>query len=353
MRTSTPPSFRVAAAAWAPRNEWAPFRRACVTIARSNIARSTTTASVFLLSITILFPDGEKISAPCTFPMIVSLQDTMSNTRGVTRPPHWIGSPISRCSSRSATSYPAFAIRPAAYPPAGPAPTTMTSNSSAREPRRIPSLLFCHQDQQERVQVARQGRVVREPARREVRRGDHRPPAVRDDVRRDQPLPVVDLRAFRDLLSLLRDEVHEDAALHRVLDLLRQFLPDLVEGRGRNRDVFRGGVEHLADLLHHAGLSGDRVDELGLPLVPQDLVHLVELVETLPELLDHLLLDLRGGLGLEDCRAAPRRDREPLRYEGLEDLVRGRPRDPGRLRDHLRAAVAVGDQCDVPPRLVA
>src|SRR5216117_2134040 len=42
-----------------------------------------------------------------------------------------MGSPISRCSSTRATSYPAAATFPARYPPAGPAPITTTSKERA------------------------------------------------------------------------------------------------------------------------------------------------------------------------------------------------------------------------------
>src|SRR5213080_2243887 len=106
-------------------------RADAVAAERSNIARCTTTACVRWPSITSRRPEGEYSSAPWTDPMIVSLQSTYSKTRGVTRPPHWIGSPISRCSSTGATAYPAWATLAARYPPAGPAPITTTSKVRA------------------------------------------------------------------------------------------------------------------------------------------------------------------------------------------------------------------------------
>src|SRR2546428_8412561 len=214
------------------------------------------------------------------------------------------------------------------------------------------SLLQIHDDLEEVLQVSRQGCVVRVAARGQVRGRDQRRGAVHDHVRRDQAFAVHDARTFRDFLTGLRDDGESDAAGDRLLDLLPNVLPDLREGRRRHDARLRRLVDQLADLLEDPRLRDDRVDELRLSFRPQDLVEHVELRERVLEVVDHATFDLSGRLRLEDRRAPAGRDRESLLTQALQDLVRGRPGDPRRLGDRLRAPVSVGHERDVSAGLV-
>src|SRR5207244_1491106 len=215
------------------------------------------------------------------------------------------------------------------------------------------SLLQIHDDLEKVLQVSRQGRVVRVATRGQVGRRDQCRRTVHDDVRRDQALAVHDARPFRDLLTGFRDDRESDAAGDRLLDLLPDVLPDLREGRRGHDARLRRLVDQLPDLLEDAGLRDNRVDELRLPLRPQDLVEHVELRERVFEMVDYASLDLARRFGLEDCWAPAGRDGESFLAQALEDLVRRRPGDLRGLGDGLRAAVPVGDERDVSAGLVS
>src|SRR5881392_4030025 len=263
-----------------------------------------------------------------------------------------MGSPISRCSSTSATSYPAAATFPARYPPAGPAPITTTSKERAEVTTfRHHSFRFMMISRKFSRCFDREALSVY--AGRQVRGRNQGRGPVDDHVRRDEPLPVDGGRALRDLLARLRDDRESNAARDGLVDLLPHALSDLGEGRRRDDARLRRLIDQLADLLEDPRLRDDRVDELRLALGPQDLVEQVELAERVLQMVDHAALDLARRFGLEDRRPAAGRNRESFLAEALEDLVRGRPRDVRRLRDRLRAAVTVRDERDVPAGLVS
>src|SRR2546425_5143953 len=215
------------------------------------------------------------------------------------------------------------------------------------------SLLQIHDDLEEVLEMPRQGGVVRVAARGQVRRRDQGRGTVHDPARRDQAFAVHDARTFRDFLTGLRDDGESDAAGDRLLDLLPNVLPDLREGRRRHDARLRRLVDQLADLLEDARLRDDRVDELRLPLRPEDLVEHVELRERVFQVVDHASLDLARRLRLEDCRTPAGRDGESFLAQALQDLVRRGPGDLRGLGDGLRAAVAVGDERDVSAGLVS
>src|SRR2546421_4077752 len=138
-------------------------------------------------------------------------------------------------------------------------------------------------------------------------------------------------RALRDLLPGFRDDREADAAGDRLFDFLPEVLTDLGERRRRDDARLRGLIDQLADLLEHARLRDDRVDELGFALRPEDLVEQVELAERVLQVLDDASFHLARGLGLEDRRTPSRGNSETFLAQALEDFVRGRPRDARRL----------------------
>src|SRR5207249_1203469 len=143
-----------------------------------------------------------------------------------------------------------------------------------------------------------------------------------------------------------------DAASDRLLDFLPEVLADLRKCRRRDDGRLRGLVDQLTDLLEDTRLRDDRVHELGFALRPEDLVEQVELAERVVQVLDDAPLHLARSFRLEDRRTAAGGDREAFLAQALKDLVRGRPRDAGRLRDRLRAPVPMGHEGDVAAGLI-
>ena len=112
----------------------------------------------------------------------------------------------------------------------GPDPVDRTR---ARHVAEFGSLL--EDDVEELLQVRRQDRVVGEPARLEAGSGEERVLAVGEDLRGDEVLARDVLDPLGYPLERLRHERDEDPALHGVLDLLAEIVPELGDHRASSR----------------------------------------------------------------------------------------------------------------------